>query len=757
MGERVLGGESNIQTTRGASREVMGGKVIAAAPPGGRGGAAATRGVDILSPTRLRAVGGKGIGVGTGVEFQQRAMGEDVSRLFNTLLPLLREDPASTVVWWSMKELSLGFARQCIVANREGQQVKSHFQPANQLNLMLGYLGGRNPVLLAMVADLVSGLIKVENEDIVGGSSASGRVSKDEEGRGLPVVDAKAEVATVVHGVAAAVTSSGSLPCGGRGGVLLDLLAALEGTEDEHITLDLLGVLGAATVVGAAARAATGAGLRGVSARDALRQVVGWIESFVVYSGGRDGASVSVVLGATCVLARYALAVFREVWIQSENMGSEESGGNDAAINRDGRWEGEGERLEELFCVAESAAKAFFMSDAVRLWLLGGNGSQAVSMTLESGVCNRSTGSRGCFRMLKQTLPLLRALAAAHPGSRRVVMARAVEGLARLPPNSAVATQLAVLLSHVSRTRTLTAEGINNNSNSGDDGGGGGQEETKEGLVVPGDSFDSFDVGTEGVNVGDDSTVLNEETGEVKGRQFSSEADITSADSSADNMWQMLFGCRFAEANPQAAVALAVALMRYHQGTTADQAQLSNKLSLVMGGDSSGDGKGKLVQDPWFQFVLCREAMLHGFYRPAVVGLVQLRGVGAGAGPQVWAWTGVLVRVAAAEMFYSRSSDQVAAHACASHEMRLAVEGLALLLPPGGGKQSWSDSGISSYFDDPVPRVYAEAFSFQRSFLEARSELLQLLGASWAMCQDLSVARNVRFARHTRKEARSKR
>lgn len=85
--------------------------------------------------------------------------------------------------------------------------------------------------------------------------------------------------------------------------------------------------------------------------------------------------------------------------------------------------------------------------------------------------------------------------------------------------------------------------------------------------------------------------------------------------------------------------------------------------------------------------------------------------------------------------------DQVAAHASAHHVTVQAAE-LVTSIPRsasfrrafkhrrhacGGGG---GDGNISGVF-----RVDRDEFSFQRSFLEARAELLQLLGASWGMCQ----------------------
>lgn len=88
------------------------------------------------------------------------------------------------------------------------------------------------------------------------------------------------------------------------------------------------------------------------------------------------------------------------------------------------------------------------------------------------------------------------------------------------------------------------------------------------------------------------------------------------------------------------------------------------------GGTASGRGlraggggaeEGPLVLDPWYQLVLCRECMLHGFHQAAEAGLRRLRECGAvgAVSDAVWVWMEVLVKVSAAEAYYGGSSDQV--------------------------------------------------------------------------------------------------
>ncbi|CAM9623507.1 unnamed protein product [Ectocarpus sp. 4 AP-2014] len=197
------------------------------------------------------------------------------------------------------------------------------------------------------------------------------------------------------------------------------------------------------------------------------------------------------------------------------------------------------------------------------------------------------------------------------------------------------------------------------------------------------------------------------------------------------------------------------------------------------------EGTDPIVLDPWYQLVLCRECMLHGFFEAAGAGLRRLReggrrkGGGAvlPASDTVWAWTEVLGKVSAAEAFFGGSPDPVAAHACAAHETALAAELLASIPrrsagPWGTGRRSRSaqpqsvaaaaaghegEGGVAGVFRGGGGGGGGDLFAFQRGFLLARAELLRLLGACWGMCQDLSATRTNRYARNSRREARCRR
>ena len=79
---------------------------------------------------------------------------------------------------------------------------------------------------------------------------------------------------------------------------------------------------------------------------------------------------------------------------------------------------------------------------------------------------------------------------------------------------------------------------------------------------------------------------------------------------------------------------------------------------------------------------------------------------------------------------HHRRRSQVAAYACAAHEIMLASEALASLPRRGSVGASGDSRNVPGSIRDD-----RDDFSFQRSFLRARAELLQLLGASWGMCQ----------------------
>lgn len=106
---------------------------------------------------------------------------------------------------------------------------------------------------------------------------------------------------------------------------------------------------------------------------------------------------------------------------------------------------------------------------------------------------------------------------------------------------------------------------------------------------------------------------------------------------------------------------------RSRGSSNSDDVDVEKKTEKSRGGDGGGGDEfmtgEPLVADPWYQMVLARECMLHGFQRAAEAGLRRLRkGVGDGGsgavGDSVWAWTEVLLKVSAAEAFYGDSTDQ---------------------------------------------------------------------------------------------------
>ena len=116
---------------------------------------------------------------------------------------------------------------------------------------------------------------------------------------------------------------------------------------------------------------------------------------------------------------------------------------------------------------------------------------------------------------------------------------------------------------------------------------------------------------------------------------------------------------------------IAVALMRLHRSSLHRQTALSKALSGAMGlqdgggrGTNDQTGPPPLVRDPWFQLVLCRECMLHGFYGAAESGLRRLRGGGARfeKSDLVTVWTEVLAKISTAEAYYARTPDQASDH-----------------------------------------------------------------------------------------------
>lgn len=109
------------------------------------------------------------------------------------------------------------------------------------------------------------------------------------------------------------------------------------------------------------------------------------------------------------------------------------------------------------------------------------------------------------------------------------------------------------------------------------------------------------------------------------------------------------------------------AMSDYNSADMPDTRAEGSKGSAEADLDRGGHGDDPLVRDPWFQLVLCRECMLHGYFDAAEAGLRRLRRGGyedemAGKvtmSDVVCVWTEVLTRVSAAEAFFGGSSDPV--------------------------------------------------------------------------------------------------
>ncbi|CAM9167097.1 unnamed protein product, partial [Discosporangium mesarthrocarpum] len=422
-----------------------------------------------------------------------RVTDEKVAKLFDTILPLLRDDTPSMVVWDAMKILSLDLVRQHWVAKeqwrgpgnkndshkvreregkgnkQEGQKLErssrgsQSFKPFDQLKLVLGHLGGRNPVLLSIAADFASSLIQLETDLVYSDPMYGGEGGTKRQGPvGLGSVKRQGRR---VRGA------------GADGETLWGLVEALADTMDEHLRLDLLGVLGTSTVAKAAAMAAmvpvaashTGGtkreGVVSMGAEISLARVVKVVTPMVVrpmaLGGPDDSYSQEVTLLATGVLSAHALAIFRETECALE-----------AKVYADGVM------MSGLTSLAEAAADAVVRSTVVQDSLLGrsrsggagaaGHRGTATAAVVGEGVGERCIQDRGqdtggvfdgegfAGRRLgsegtqsNPVLVILRALAMIHPRSQSAVIAAAVKGLLTFPPGSPHATCLAVLLSHV--------------------------------------------------------------------------------------------------------------------------------------------------------------------------------------------------------------------------------------------------------------------------------------------------------------------
>eukprot|EP00752_Nemacystus_decipiens_P002088 g1998.t1 len=693
---------------------------------------------------------------------------------------LLDDDTASSSSSSSSSTLSRGTNITALV-DLVLYRVRSNGSPSR---VSISGNGGSNPVLRAIAVDFFVALIQMEAVE----RSKFARAAAEAAVEAAAAADAAAaagasstsdpNAATPAKKAAPKAPSVAAAPTPGRSAVW-SLLGALSASETEAEKIELLSVLGApalavavvdAEAVAGAKSAAKmaaahgfgeGGGVGGASGGSRVSEAHGKarirfplataaVEKFrqlspAPSSSSSSSSAAALMLACASSLVSFAVATFRETphYPASGSI----SGG---AARRD----------KAMSALAEIAADGLLSSPPVVGLLSAGGG-----------------GGGGDGAMVRSlVLPQLRALAAVHAWPRRRVWTAVVRGLAEARPGSPLAVDLAVLASQVVRA----------------------------------------------------------------GEQDSHGAEDEDGEEAEKVLWELLFARRFCDQNPKAAVGIAVALMRYHRGPLSRQSTLSGALVGAMGGggdcdilggndeksessatpvnderkasrgrqsgaggegsvpssnvegtpsggcESCPEGGDPIVRDTWFQLVLCRECMLHGFYEAAEAGLRRLRQQAGGAGARgpavavptsdaVWVWTEVLGKISAAETFFGGSSDPVAAHACAAHEIALAAELLASLPHRGSsgtGRRSpqahqhpsaaWQPGGEASGNGIAGSILSGgggngRLFKFQRSFLEARAELLRLLGACWGMCQDLSATRTNRYARFSRREARCRR
>eukprot|EP00903_Cladosiphon_okamuranus_P011658 g10966.t1 len=771
---------------------------------GGDGGGSGDARVSSLVPVKgIETVEGVAVAAwrggsdgGGSIEYGSRADGAE--GLLEAVLWKVTGDLPSTELWESLKVFLLddGKAFPSSCSSRELNKEPNITALVDLLLYRLRSSCGRgtgNPALRAIAVDFFVALIQVEAVE----RSKFARAAAQAAVEAAAAADAASAAAAAGNCTADTTVTSpakkaapkapsvAAAPTPGRSAVWR-LLGALSASETDPEKTELLSVLGAPAlavavveteaVAGAKSAAKMAAahgfgegggssGAGGVSdahvkARTRFPLATAAVEKFRQLCSSNPSASSSsspsssaLMLACTSSLVSFSIAAFRETphYPASDSI----SGG---AARRD----------KAMSALAEFATDGVLSSPSVVGLLSAGGGGP------RGGGGGNIMAAAGVRSLL---LPQLRALASVHAWPRRRVVVAVVRSLAEAAPGSPLAVDLAVLASQVVRA----------------------------------------------------------------GEQDSLGAGAEEVDEAEKLLWELLFGRRFFTQNPKAAVGVAVALMRYHRGTLGRQSTLSAALVGAMGcgggagggggdrtvhgdnddagaafsfttpagggggqsgadgkkgapggsdgevkqsveGEASPEGSDPIVRDPWFQLVLCRECMLHGFYEAAEAGLRRLRQAGgagargaAAAAPTsdaVWVWTEVLGKVSAAETFFGGLSDPVAAHACAAHETALAAE-LLPSLPrrglPGTGRRSpqpqpstvWPTGVEASGYG--IAAVFVSGgsggglFAFQRSFLEARAELLRLLGACWGICQDLSATRTNRYARFSRREARCRR
>ncbi|CAM9452662.1 unnamed protein product, partial [Phaeothamnion confervicola] len=223
------------------------------------------------------------------------------------------------------------------------------------------------------------------------------------------------------------------------------------------------------------------------------------------------------------------------------------------------------------------------------------------------------------------------------------------------------------------------------------------------------------------------------------------------------------------------ALAVVVAALRCGQAAAPEQTALGEELGAALLSPTS-----PLADDPCGLLTAAREALVHGFHPTAVALLRRLRGVDGSSGyggssaiaqsDDAWALTAAMAALASAEAAYNAggggggnndgssgsggggggsgassvnggNDDDAVAHAVAARLLNEAAD--QLQTTRAARRRGFGSRGDG---DD-------RASAFQLAYLRARADLVALLGACTATCQELLLCRRLMFPRATRREA----